>query len=79
MRGWAAIVGTLLSMTLFLVPMTQAAEEYAGRVVYHTLKVESKEVGDVPGHIQGSGQQAGLVVYYKGDLEGGMPWSPRNR
>jgi hypothetical protein len=70
MKRWAAIVGTLLSMTVFLVPMTQAAEEYAGRVVYHTLKVESKEVGDVPGHTRGSGQQAGLSFITKGPDSG---------
>lgn len=70
MKRWAAIVGTLLSMTVFLVPMTQAADEVAGRVVYHTQKVETVEVGDVPGHVLGVAQQSGLLFFTKGPASG---------
>jgi hypothetical protein len=70
MKIWAVIVGMLLSMTVFLVANTQAADEVAYRVVYHTLKLDSKEVGDVPGHIQGVGQQAGLAFFTKGPGSG---------
>ena len=69
-KRWAGIFGMLLSMTVFLVPNTQAADEVAYRVVYHTVKVDSKEVGDVPGHIQGVGQQAGLAFFTKGPGSG---------
>ena len=69
-KRWAVIVGTLLFVTVFLVPITRAADEVAYRVVYHTLKVDSKEMGDVPGHIQGVGQQAGLAFFTKGPGSG---------
>jgi hypothetical protein len=69
-KRWAGIFGMLLSVTVFLVPNTQAADEVAYRAVYHTLKVDSKEVGDVPGHIQGVGQQAGLAFFTMGPGSG---------
>lgn len=69
-KRWAGIFVMLLFMVVFLVPITQAADEVAYRVVYHNLKVDSKEVGDVPGHIQGSGQQAGLAFFTKGPGSG---------
>jgi len=70
MKRWAGIFVMLLSMMVFLAPITQAADKVAYRVVYHTLKVDSKEVGDVPGHVQGSGQQAGLAFFTKGPGKG---------
>jgi hypothetical protein len=70
MKRWAVIFMTLLSMTFVLVPMTQAADEVAGRTVYHTQKVEMMEAGDVPGHIVGVAQQSGLTFYTKGAASG---------
>lgn len=64
------IAVTLFAMTVLLAPITQAAEVTAGRAVYHTLKAESKEVGDVPGHTRGAGQQSGLGFFTKGPAAG---------
>jgi hypothetical protein len=70
MIRWAVIVGTLLFLTVFLVPITQAAEEVAYRATYHTIKSETKEVGDVPGHITGFSEHAGLGFFTKGPGSG---------
>ncbi len=70
MRRYAVFFVLLLSMAVVLVPMTQAADEVAGRVVYHTQKVEAMEVGDVPGHIVGVIQQPGLIFITKGPASG---------
>ena len=70
MKRWAVMVGTLLFLTVFLVPTIRAGDEVAYRVVYHTTKVESKEVGDVPGHITGVSQHAGLGFFTKGPGSG---------
>ena len=70
MKRWSVIIVTLLSMTVVLVPFAQAADEVAGRIVYHTQKVEMMEAGDVPGHIVGVAQQSGLTFYTKGPVSG---------
>jgi len=70
MKRLAVIFVTLVSMTVVLVPMTQAADEVAGRVVYHTQKAEMFEAGDVPGHIVGIAQQSGLTFFTKGPASG---------
>ena len=70
MKKLAVIFVTLVSMTVVLVPMTQAADEVAGRVVYHTQKAEMFEAGDVPGHIVGVAQQSGLTFFTKGPVSG---------
>jgi hypothetical protein len=70
MRRWTAIIVMLLSVTVVLAPMTQAADEVEGRVVYHTQKVEAMEVGDVPGHVVGVIQQPGLIFITKGPARG---------
>lgn len=70
-RRWTTtIIITLLSMTVVLVPMTQAADEVVGRSVYHTEKNEMMEAGDVPGHIVGVARQSGLSFYTKGPASG---------
>ncbi|MHB8941942.1 MAG: hypothetical protein ACYC47_09070 [Desulfobacteria bacterium] len=66
MKRWALFLAMLLSVTVLLVPMSQAADEVAGRATFHTQKVETMEVGDVPGHILGVSQSPGLVFYTKG-------------
>ena len=70
MKRWAVIFTTLLSVTVVLAPMTQAADEVAGRVVYHTQKAEMFEAGDVPDHIVGIAQQSGLTFFTKGPVSG---------
>jgi len=62
----ATIIAALLSLTIIIVPMTQAADEIACRNVLHTQKVETMEVGDVPGHIMGVSHGVGLAFYTKG-------------
>jgi hypothetical protein len=57
-------------MTVLLVPLTQAAEEIALRTVYHTIKAETMEVGDVPGHIIVVAQHSGLGFFTKGPAAG---------
>jgi len=70
MMRWAVIVGALLFLTVFLVPITQAADEFAYSATLHTLKVETMEVGDVPGHIVGVFQSGGLGFFTKGPISG---------
>ena len=69
MKRWAVVYVTLLSMAVVLVPMTQAADEkMTGRIIQHATKTEIFEVGDVPGHILGAGQHAGLITYSTGEI-----------
>ena len=70
MKRWAVIIVTLLSLTGVLVPVAQGTEEHAGRVVQHTQKIETKEVGDVPGHITGVAETYGLIFFSKGPESG---------
>ncbi len=70
MRRYALFLVMLVSMTVALAPVTQAADECAGRVVYHTQKAETKEVGDVPGHVTGVLEQPGLIFFTKGPYSG---------
>ena len=70
MKRWAVIFVTLLSVTVVLAPMTHAADEVAGRVVYHSQKGEAFEAGDVTGHIVGVVQQSGLTFFTKGPISG---------
>lgn len=66
MKRWALIFVMLLSVIVVLVPIAQAADEHAGRLVQHTQKVEMKEVGDVPGHATGVAENYGLIFFSKG-------------
>ena len=67
---WAVIVGTLLFLTVFLVPTTQAADEVAYRATYHVQKSETMEVGDVPGHFVGFTESPGIIFMTKGPAKG---------
>ncbi len=69
MKRRAVIIVTLLAMTAFLVPTTQAADEkITGRVVAHYTKMETMEVGDIPGHVLGIARQSGLMFYSTGEV-----------
>lgn len=70
LKRWAAIIAPLLFVTVAFVPLTQGADEVSGRVVYHTLKGEAMEAGDLPGHMVGVAQQSGLAFYAKGSANG---------
>jgi hypothetical protein len=69
MKRWALVISALLSMTAFLVSTTQAADDkLTGRVVAHFTKIETMEVGDVPGHVLGVAQQTGLMFVSTGEV-----------
>lgn len=69
MKRWALVGIGFLSVTVLLVSITQAADEkITGRIVAHYTKMETMEVGDVPGHVLGIAQQTGLVFYSKGEV-----------
>jgi len=69
MRRYAIFFVMLLSMTVVLVPMTQAADgDISGRIVCHNEKVEMIEVGDLPGHIMGVLKQSGLYFASTGEI-----------
>ena len=69
MKRWALFLVVLFSVSFVLLPGVSGAEEkISGRFVYHTLKVETVEVGDVPGHINGITQNAGLLFYSNGEI-----------
>ncbi|MHB8782845.1 MAG: hypothetical protein ACYDAX_05420 [Desulfobacteria bacterium] len=70
MKRWGLFLAMLLSVTFILLPGISVAEEVAGRTVYHTQKVETMEVGDVPGHVVGVIQQPGLIFITKGQNSG---------
>ena len=69
MKRWPMDIVILLVMTVFLVPTTRAADEkITGRVVAHFTKTETMDVGDVPGHVLGVAQQAGLMFPSTGEI-----------
>jgi hypothetical protein len=69
MRRWIPVIVALLSVTALFVPTTRAADEITtGRVIAHFTKTEIMEVGDVPGHVLGVAQQAGLMFPSKGEI-----------
>ena len=58
-----------LSVSFGLLPRTSSADEkITGRIVLHYAKMETVEVGDIPGHILGVAQQVGLVLYSAGGV-----------
>ena len=69
MKRWARIIVKLFVLAFVLYPNVSGAEEkVSGRIVQHNLKVETVEMGDVPGHVMGIAQAAGLVFYPKGEI-----------
>jgi len=70
MKRRGLFLGMMFFVTVCFVPMVQAADEIAGRTVYHTQKVETMEVGDVPGHVVGVIRQPGLIFLTKGPNRG---------
>jgi len=70
MKRWELFLAMLVSVSLVLLPGASAAEESAGRAFYHTIKAETMEAGDVPGHIIGVAQHSGLGFFTKGPAAG---------
>jgi hypothetical protein len=59
----------LFITTVLLTPGTTAADEKTkGRIVAHYTKMETMEVGDVPGHVLGIAQQTGLMFRSTGEV-----------
>ncbi len=69
-KSWSTFIVALLAMTVFLLPIAQAADEFEDRVVFHAQKVETMEVGDVPGHVVGVADLPGLIFITKGPFSG---------
>ena len=66
---WATIIMMALFMMIVFVSGIKAADEkITGRVTAHFTKMETMEVGDVPGHVLGIAQQAGLMFYSTGQV-----------
>jgi hypothetical protein len=70
MKRWGLLLAMLLSVSFILLPGVSAAEEIAYRAVYHVQKVETVEVGDVPGHVVGFSVTPGLIFMTKGPAKG---------
>jgi hypothetical protein len=70
MKRWGLFLAMLLSVSFVLLPGVSAAEELVYRSVYHVQKVESMEVGDVPGHVVGFSSTPGLIFMTKGPAKG---------
>lgn len=68
MKRWALFLAMLLSVMVLLPGLSSADEKMTGRIVNHSLKTETIEVGDVPGHILGVAQQTGLIFYSTGEI-----------
>lgn len=69
MRSWTPVLVALLFVSALFVPTTQAADDkVTGRVVAHFTKIETMEVGDVPGHVLGVAQQTGLMFISTGEV-----------
>ena len=69
MKRWALCLAMLLSVSFVLLPGPSSADEkMTGRIALHNIKVETIEVGDVPGHILGIAQQTGLTFYSTGEV-----------
>lgn len=69
MKRWALFLAMLLSVSFVLLPGVSAADEnMTGRFTLHSIKTETIEVGDVPGHILGVAQQTGVVFYSTGEI-----------
>jgi len=59
----------LLLVSFVLLPGVSAADEKTtGCVIAHFTKTETMEVGDVPGHVLGVAQQAGLMFPSTGEI-----------
>jgi hypothetical protein len=69
MKRWVQVIIVMLSATALHLSTTRAADEkIMGRVVAHYTKMETMEVGDVPGHVLGIAQQSGLMFYSTGEV-----------
>lgn len=69
MKRWAPLWAILLYVSYVLIPgISFGDEKITGRVTAHFTKMETMEVGDVPGHVLGIAQQAGLMFPSTGEI-----------
>jgi len=64
-KKWMVLSVTLLFAIVVLVPIANAE---TGRIVQHTYKAETMEVGDVPDHTYSVLLTAGLIFYSSGEV-----------
>jgi len=69
-RLWFTVVSFVVFAAFAAAPAAWADKtvKEKGRIVYHFVKVEVMEIGDVPGHILGIVDQRGLVTVDTGDV-----------
>lgn len=69
LKRWRLFLAMLFVVSFVLLPRVSGADEkISGRLVAHNVKAERYEVGDVPGHITGVTQNAGLVFFSNGEI-----------
>ena len=67
--GFCRVVGVLVITVWHLAAVAQVgAEEMKWRQSMHIVKAESVQVGDVPDHIVGVAELAGLAFFESGDV-----------
>ena len=68
MKRWARSLAMLISVMVLIPGSASADGKTTGRIVAHYTKMETSEVGDVPGHVLGIAQQTGLMFYSTGEV-----------
>ena len=66
-RSWFAILVVII-VAAFTIAVQAEAETWKGRTSVHMIKVESIQVGDVPGHVLFLGENGGLVFWENGQV-----------
>jgi hypothetical protein len=69
-KVWLEVVAGVLFAILTMVPIAQAEQTVTekGRTVYHFVKMEVMQVGDLPGHIVGIADTRGLNFLDNGEV-----------
>lgn len=69
-KVWLDVVAVALFVILVTPPVARSEQTFTekGRTVYHFVKVEVMQVGDVPGHIVGIADASGLTLLDTGEV-----------
>ena len=69
-KCWFTILVVAIIAAFVAVPLAGAEKtvKEKGRTVYHLVKVEAMQVGDVPGHIVGVAESRGLIFPDTGEV-----------
>jgi hypothetical protein len=67
---WFTILAVAIITAFVAVPLASAEKivQEKGRTVFHVVKVEAVQVGDVPGHVVGVADQRGLIFPDTGEV-----------